>query len=108
MPSMFWVYPNEIEERRSLILSCGAYVGAPKGSIKIWKLTKNLKSVTLLLTSNGSDYKTHDCTAFINVTFTYNVSRDDIEARFKCSSQNVLNEEAGPTLESRRISVSCK
>ena len=107
MPRMFWVQPNEIEERRSLILSC-ADVGAPKGNIKIWKLTKNLKSVTLLFTSNGSDYKTHDCTEFMNVTFTYNVSRDDNEARFQCSSQNVLNKTAGPTLESRRISVSCK
>ena len=105
---MFWVHPNEKEEHWSLILSCGADVGAPKGSIKIWKLTKNSKSATLLFTSNGSDYKAHDCTEFMNVTFTYNVSRDDNEARFQCSSQNVLNEKAGPTLESHRISVSCK
>ena len=27
---------------------------------------------------------------------------------FQCSSQNVLNKEAGPMLESRRISVRCK
>ena len=108
MPRMFWVNPYKIEEHELLILSCGAYVGAPKGSIKIWKLTKNLKSATLLFTSNASGYKTHDCTEFINVTFTYNVSRYDNGARFKCSSQNVLNEKAGPTLESRRISVSCK
>ena len=33
MPRMFWVNPYKIEEHELLILSCGAYVGAPKGSI---------------------------------------------------------------------------
>ena len=107
MPSMFWVHPNKIEEHQSLSLSCGANVGAPKGSIKIWKLTKNSKSATLLFTSNASDYKTNDCTKFINATFTYTVSRDDNGALFKCSSQSVLNTVAGPILESCRMSVSC-
>ena len=108
MPIMFCVYPNELEEHRSLILSCGADVGAPKGSIKIWKLKTYSKSAILLFKSNKSGYKTEDCTEFINATFTYTVSRDDNGALFQCSSQNVLNKEAGPMLESRRISVRCK
>ena len=106
MPVMFWVYPNELEEHRSLILSCGADVGAPKGSIKIWKLKSDSNSAIMLFKSNKSGYKTEDCREFINTTYT--VSRDDNGALFQCSSQNVLNKEAGPMLESRRISVRCK
>ena len=108
MPIMFWVYHNELEEHRSLILSCGADVGAPKGSIKIWKLKTNSKSAILLFKSNKSGYKTEDCTEFINATFTYTASRDDNGAFFSMFFPECFNKEAGPMLKSRRISVSCK
>ena len=91
-------------------MSCSANVGAPKGNIQIWKVARNSNKNVLIFTENTSDFKTENCSEFINATFTYTVSRDDNGALFLCSSQNVLNNEAGgPSLESQiYVSVKCK
>ena len=108
-PSNFGIFPYELQENQTLTLSCSAYVGAPNGNVKIWKLARNSTTNVLIFTANTSDFKTENCSEFINATFTYTVSRDDNGALFQCSSQNVLNEEAGPSLESQiHVSVKCK
>ena len=108
-PNNFGIFPYELQENQTLTLSCSAYVGAPKGNIKIWKLPMNSTTNVLIFTANTSDFKTENCSEFINTTFTYTVSREDNEALFQCSSQNVLNKEAGPSLESKiHVSVKCK
>lgn len=108
-PNNFGIFPYELQENQTLTLSCSAYVGAPKGNIKIWKLARNSTTNVLIFTANTSDIKTENCSEFINANFTYTVSRDDNRAIFQCSSQNVLNKEAGPSLESpKRVSVKCK
>nr|XP_022289537.1 nectin-1-like isoform X1 [Crassostrea virginica] len=105
-PSNFGVFPYELQENQTLTLSCSAYVGAPNGNIKIWKIARNSTTNVLIFTANTSDFKTENCSEFINATFTYTVSRDDNGAMFLCSSQNVLNEDEGPSLESQiRVSV---
>ena len=108
-PKNFGIFPNELQENQTLTLSCSAYVGAPKGNIQIWKLARKSNTKVLIFTANTSDFKTENCSEFINATFSYTVSRDDNGAIFQCSSQNVLNKEAGPSLKSPiRVSVKCK
>ena len=96
-PTDFTVFPNLIMENQSLTLSCSADVGAPNGSIKIWKLARNFNVTELIFTSNTSENNTENC-KFVNVTFNYTVSRDENVTLFRCSSQNVLNKGAGPSL----------
>ena len=107
LPTGFRVFPNISKENQSITLSCSADVGAPNGNIKIWKLAKNSNVTELIVTSNTSDYNAENCTKFVNVTFSYTVSRDENGATFLCSSQNILNKGVGPSLESK-ISVKCK
>ena len=108
-PNNFGIFPYELQENQTLTLSCSAYVGAPKGNIQIWKLARKSNTKVLIFTANTSDFKTENCSEFINATFTYTVSRDDNGTLFLCSSQNVLNKEAGPSLESQtHVSVICK
>nr|XP_022289189.1 uncharacterized protein LOC111101143 isoform X1 [Crassostrea virginica] len=105
-PTDFTMFPNVIKENQSFTLSCSADVGAPKGNIKIWKLARNSDVTELIFTSNTSEYNTENCT-FVNVTFNYTVARDENVALFRCSSQNVLNKGAGPSLN-LQISEKCK
>nr|XP_022289185.1 uncharacterized protein LOC111101141 isoform X2 [Crassostrea virginica] len=98
-PIDFTVFPNVIKENQSLTLSCSADVGAPNGSIKIWKLARNSNVTELIFTSNTSDYNAENCTKFVNVTFNYTVSRDENVTLFRCSSQNILNKGVGPSLD---------
>nr|XP_022319723.1 uncharacterized protein LOC111122317 isoform X2 [Crassostrea virginica] len=105
-PNNFGIFPYELQENQTLTLSCSAYVGAPEGNIQIWKRARKSNTKVLIFTANTSDFKTENCPEFINATFTYTVSRDDNGTLFLCSSQNVLNKEAGPSLESpNRVSV---
>ena len=106
LPTEFTVFPNVIRVNQSLTLSCNADVGAPNGNIKIWKLARNSNETELIFTSNTSEYNTKNCT-FVNVTFNYTVARKENVALFRCSSQNILNKGAGPSLQSK-ISVKCK
>ncbi|XP_078332999.1 uncharacterized protein LOC111101138 isoform X3 [Crassostrea virginica] len=97
-PTEFTVFPNVIKVNQSLTLSCSADVGAPNGSIKIWKLARNSNVTDLIFTSNTSENNTENCT-FVHVTFNYIVARDENVTLFRCSSQNVLNKGAGPSLD---------
>nr|XP_022286209.1 uncharacterized protein LOC111099046 isoform X2 [Crassostrea virginica] len=97
-PTDFTVFPNLIKENQSLTLSCSADVGAPNGSIKIWKLARNSNVTELIFTSNTSENNTENC-KFVNVTFNYTVSRDENVTLFRCSSQNILNKGVGPSLD---------
>nr|XP_022289182.1 uncharacterized protein LOC111101138 isoform X4 [Crassostrea virginica] len=96
-PTEFTVFPNVIKVNQSLTLSCSADVGAPNGSIKIWKLSRDSNVTELIFTSNTSVNNTRNCT-FV-VTFNYIVARDENVTLFRCSSQNVLNKGAGPSLD---------
>ena len=106
-PTDFTVFPNVIKENQSLTLSCSADVGAPNGNIKIWKLANNSNVTELIFTSNTSEYNAENCTKFVNVTFNYTVAREEDVALFRCSSQNVLNKGAGPSLD-LQTSEKCK
>ena len=101
------MFPNVIKVNQSLTLSCSADVGAPNGSINIWKLSRNSNVTELIFTSNTSEYNAENCTKFVNVTFNYTVAREEDVALFRCSSQNVLNKGAGPSLD-LQISEKCK
>lgn len=92
--------PNELEENQSINLTCRANVGSPRRNIKIWKMSQYL---TPELISNSSNHKTDNCTETITITF--NVTRDDNGALFRCSSHNSLT--AGASRDSPKISVFC-
>nr|XP_022332716.1 carcinoembryonic antigen-related cell adhesion molecule 5-like [Crassostrea virginica] len=102
-PNLFQISPNELEENRSVGLNCSADVGAPKGSIKLWKSAPNSNTSEMIYTS--SNIHTENCTNVVSVSHMYTVKRGDNGALFQCSSQNSLNDGVGPRLKSERISV---
>lgn len=95
--------PNKLEENQSLNLTCRANVGSPRRNIKIWKVSQYTSTPELIYTSNSSNHKTDNCTE--TITTTFNVTRDDNGALFRCSSHNSLT--AGASRDSPKISVLC-
>lgn len=106
-PYEFEVFPIEVIENQSLSLTCSADVGSPRGYVQIWKTAEYYNTPKLIYTSNFTNDKTDNCTEFINVTFTYTVTREDNGAIFQCSSQNNLTQGTGPTKGPQRITVIC-
>lgn len=107
IPEEFHFFPKELEENQSIILLCGANVGSPLGNIEIWKIPQYNNTPVLIQELNVTTNKTENCTEFINVNFTYNVTRDDNGAVFRCSSQNNLTQVPGPYKESPKMFVIC-
>ena len=105
-PNLFKISSTEVEENRSVGLNCSADVGAPKGNIKLWKLSQNSNTPEMIYTSK--EIHTENCTHSVSVSHMYTVIRGDNGALFQCSSQNSLNDGVGPSLFSERISVYCK
>ena len=105
-PNLFQISSNELEEKSSVGLNCSADVGAPKGNIKLWKLSQNSNTPEMIYTSK--EIHTENCTHSVSVSHMYTVIRGDNGALFQCSSQNSLNDGVGPSLFSERISVYCK
>lgn len=95
---------SEIEEGRSISLTCKADVGRPQGNIQIWKTILNLNTSELIYTSNSTNNTIEKCMEYINVTFT--VTRNDNGALFTCSSQNNFTQNQGPSRE-LNITVIC-
>lgn len=107
IPEEFHFFPKELEENQSIILLCGANVGSPLGNIEIWKIPQYNNTPVLIQELNVTTNKTENCTEFINVNFTYNVTRDDNGAVFRCSSQNNLTQGPGPYKELPKMFVIC-
>lgn len=96
------MHPSELEENQSISLTCIADVGRPRGNIQIWKI---LHTSQLIYTSNSP--KTENCTENVNDTLILPVTRYDNGAIFRCSSQNDVTKEPGPSRDSSTISVIC-
>lgn len=72
----------------------------------MWKI-HNTNTYELIYTSNTTNNRTENCTGLINVTTTYTVTREDNGAVFRCSSQNNLTKDPGPSKEWSKITVIC-
>lgn len=106
-PEKFQLFPNKLDENQSITILCSANVGNPLGNIKIWKISQYNDAPVLIQESKATTNKAENCTEFINVNFTYTVTRDDNEALFRCSSQNNFTQGPGPSMDSLKISVIC-
>lgn len=89
-------------------LSCVGDVGNPQGSLKIWKIQK--QSNTKQLLKNESEVKSdaENCTHIVNLTTTYNLTKEDNGAVFRCSSQNQYTAEPVPAIDIEPKDVFCK
>lgn len=104
-PKEFLVFPNEIEENQSITIHCIADVGSPQGYIEIWKKTEKSNTPEVIYKSTLTNGKTENCTDLINVTTTYNITRGDNGALFRCSSKNNFTKDPIPSSDSSKISV---
>ncbi|XP_062583678.1 carcinoembryonic antigen-related cell adhesion molecule 5-like isoform X2 [Saccostrea cucullata] len=101
-------HTNKLEENQSVRFICNADVGNPPGYLQIWKIPGRSTDQELIYSSNFTNntfIKTDNCSYFLNVSFTYNVSRNDNGAVFNCTSQNDLTRQPGPYKDSKPISV---
>lgn len=106
-PKEFLVFPNEIEENQSITIHCIADVGSPHGFIQILKETDKSIVAEVIYKSTKTNGKTENCTDLINVTTTYNITRDDNGAFFRCSSKNNFTKDPIPSSDLSKISVLC-
>lgn len=104
-PKEFLVFPNEVDENQSVTIHCIADVGSPHGYIQIWKKTEKSNTSEVIYNSTTTNGKTENCTDLINVTTTYNITRDDNGALFRCSSKNDFTKDPIPSSDSSKISV---
>lgn len=61
----------------------------------------------MIYVSNFTNQKAELCPEVVNVNTSYTVTRDDNGAFFRCSSQNDLSPDPGPSKDSSKISVIC-
>lgn len=101
------MFPNEVDENQSITIHCIADVGSPHGYIQIWKKNKKSNTSEMIYKSSTTNSKTENCTEIINVTTTYNITRGDNEALFRCSSKNNFTKDPIPSSDSSKISVHC-
>lgn len=106
-PKEFLVFPNEVEENQSITIHCIADVGSPQGYIQILKETDKSIVEEVIYNSTKTTGKTENCTDLINVTTTYNITRDDNGALFRCSSKNNFTKNPIPSSDLSKISVLC-
>lgn len=106
-PKEFLVFPNEVEENQSITIHCIADVGSPQGYIQILKETDKSIVEEVIYKSTKTNGKTENCTDLINVTTTYNITRDDNGALFRCSSKNNFTKNPIPSSDLSKISVLC-
>lgn len=104
-PKEFLVFPNEVEENQSITIHCIADVGSPQGYIQILKETDKSIVEEVIYNSTKTTGKTENCTDLINVTTTYNITRDDNGALFRCSSKNNFTKNPIPSSDLSKISV---
>nr|XP_034318790.1 neural cell adhesion molecule 1-like [Crassostrea gigas] len=104
-PEEFSMSSNELEENKSISLTCNADVGSPQGYVQILKIPEYSNTPEVIYTSNTTNIRTENCTEYINVTTTHTVTREDNGAVFLCSSQNGLTQGLGPNRESSKITV---
>lgn len=89
-------------------LSCVGDVGNPQGSLKIWKIRKQSNTKHLLKNESEVYADVENCTHIVNLTTTYNLTKEDNGAVFRCSSQNQYTTEPVPATEIGPLEVFCK
>lgn len=108
-PVIFSVQPNSsLEEHGMVTLSCVGDVGNPQGSLKIWKIYKQSNTKQLLKIESEVKSDTENCTHIVNLTATYNLTKEDNGAQFRCSSQNQYTTHPAPAIEIGPIEAFCK
>lgn len=91
-----------------MILSCSARVGSPHGLLEIWR-EHNSSRFRELLGSTSAVYRDiESCVSTANLTVTYNVTRQDNRARFKCLSRNEYSQEPFPAVDYGPVNILCK
>lgn len=89
-------------------LSCSANVGNPEGLIEIWKEYKTSQVYELLGNTSVVYRDIENCTSIANLTVTYNLTRQDNGAMFRCSSRNKYTNNQIPAVHIGPVNVFCK
>lgn len=89
-------------------LSCVGDIGNPQGSLKIWKIYKTSNTNQLLQNESEVNSDTENCTYIVNLTTTYNLTKEDNGAVIRCSSQNQYTNEPAPATDIGPIEIFCK
>lgn len=109
LPILFSVQPNiSLEEHGMVKLSCVGNVGNPQGSLKIWKIYKTSNTKHLLKNESEVYAVIENCSHIVNLTTTYNLTKEDNGAVFRCSSQNHYTSEPAPATDIGSLEVFCK
>lgn len=89
-------------------LSCEGDVGNPQGSLKIWKINKQSNTKHLLKNESEVYADIENCSHIVNLTTTYNLTKEDNGAVFRCSSQNQYTTDPAPAIDIGPMKVFCK
>lgn len=89
-------------------LTCSARVGNPQGLLEIWRQNKTSQVYELLGNTSDVYRDIENCTSIANLTVTYNLTRQDNGAMFRCSSRNKYTNNQIPAVHIGPVNVFCK
>lgn len=95
-------------EHDAVNLTCSANVGNPQGLLEIWRQTKTSQVYELFGNTSVVYRNIENCTSIANLTVTYNLTRQDNGAMFRCSSRNKYTNNQIPAIDIGPVSVLCK
>lgn len=103
---------TEILENDDLNLTCTADVGKSPGYIKWWRFRAD-KSISLISQSETLSDEAGKCIFVTSANATYQVTREDNGAFFRCTSHNNITRDQGPEenplyRDTEKINVLCE
>lgn len=103
---------TETLENDDIFLSCTADVGKSPGYVKWWRFRAD-KSISLISQSETLSDEAGTCIFITTFNTTYQVTREDIGAFFRCTSHNNITQDQGPEenphyRDTEKINVLCE
>lgn len=103
---------TETLENDDIFLSCTADVGKSPGYVKWWRFRAD-KSISLISQSETLSDEAGTCIFITTANTTYQVTREDIGAFFRCTSHNNITQDQGPEenphyRDTEKINVFCE
>lgn len=106
---IFSFHANNITKKHDVVnLSCSANVGNPQGLLQIWREDQTSPNIESLGVASVVYRDIEMCRSIANFTVTYNLTRQDNGAMFKCASRNKYSKEPFPDVEIGPMNILCK
>ena len=103
---------TQTQEYNEILLACTADVGKPPGYVTWWRFRAD-DGIVMIGQSDLIEDEAGNCEFFASVNTTYEVSKEDNGAFFRCTSDSNVTDGPGPEdsnlyRDTEKINVLCK